>query len=73
MDLDYQSRGEVIGESEFIRKTHNSFAKQDPFIFDGSAHSEKDAAYHFVAFIFKNNSIIELDGTKQGPIYYKVD
>ncbi len=25
--LDYQSRGEIIGQSEFIRSSHNSFAK----------------------------------------------
>jgi ubiquitin carboxyl-terminal hydrolase L5 len=56
---------------ELIRKTHNSFAKQEPFIYDGVAKDDKDAVYHFVAFIFKNNSIIELDGTKPGPIFYK--
>lgn len=56
---------------DFIRNTHNSFSKQEPFIYDGHAKDDKDAVYHFVAFVFKNESIIELDGTKAGPIYYK--
>ncbi len=69
--LDYQTRGEIIGQSEFIRSSHNSFAKQEPFIYDGSSHGEKEAVYHFVAFIHKEGSIVELDGTKAGPIYYR--
>lgn len=73
LGLDYQTRGEIIGQSEFIRKSHNSFAKQEPFIYDGSNYSEKEAVYHFVAFIHKEGSIVELDGTKAGTIYYRVN
>jgi ubiquitin carboxyl-terminal hydrolase L5 len=51
--LDSESRGYAIGNSDSIRKVHNSFARADPFFIEESkaAHGDKDEAFHFVAYI----------------------
>lgn len=67
--LDAYSRGLILGESENIRKVHNSFARPEPFVQTGSRKAtEKDDVFHFVAYIHHNNRVYELDGLQEGPI-----
>lgn len=66
--LDPTSRGMAIGESPGVREIHNSFARQDPFQFVRSKDGEKEDAYHFVGFVFKDGKVLELDGLQEAPI-----
>ena len=69
LPLDSYSRGLAIGESEDIRKLHNSFAKPEPVLIQGSRKAEKDDdVFHFVAYMHKEGCLYELDGLKEGPI-----
>lgn len=36
MGLPFKDRGDAIGNSDQIRNTHNSFARNDPFIIEES-------------------------------------
>lgn len=74
MMLDPLSRGEAIGQSEHIKKVHNSFAKPDGFLYvrdpkDKRKGQQKDA-FHFVSYIRHKESgrVYELDGLREGPI-----
>jgi ubiquitin carboxyl-terminal hydrolase L5 len=65
-------KGEAISSSETIKKTHNSFARQDGFLADDEqtprrAH-EKQEAFHFVAYVPVGGILYELDGLQKGPI-----
>lgn len=53
LDLDSESRGMAIGSSDRIRITHNSFARNEPFMTEESKLSfgEKEDVYHFVAYL----------------------
>ena len=67
--LDAYSRGLILGESDKIRKVHNSFARPEPFVQTGSRKAtEKDDVFHFVAYIHHNSRVYELDGLQEGPI-----
>lgn len=68
MPLDPSDRGLAISNSEVIRKTHNSFAQQEPFEFSQSKRSKKSDVYHFVSYIHFKGKIYELDGLQSGPI-----
>lgn len=59
--LDSESRGMAIGESDKLRKVHNSFARADPFFIEESkaSHGEKEDAYHFVAYIPFQGKVFE--------------
>jgi ubiquitin carboxyl-terminal hydrolase L5 len=68
--LDYENKGYCIGDSEFIRSSHNSFAPKNAFELDSRPKSRysKEDAYHFIAYVPINGIVFELDGLKQGPI-----
>jgi ubiquitin carboxyl-terminal hydrolase L5 len=66
--LDPHTRGEMVGQSEDIRKVHNAFARPAAFSFEDRHAKGKEDVYHFVAFTHKNGAIWELDGLKDGPI-----
>ncbi len=53
MGLPFKDRGHVIGNSDQIRLTHNSFARNDPFVIEESeAPSGKgDDAFHFISYV----------------------
>jgi ubiquitin carboxyl-terminal hydrolase L5 len=53
VDLDSESRGYAIGNSDPIRQVHNSFARAEPLFIEESRNSrgKKEDAYHFVAYL----------------------
>ena len=67
-EMDPQTRGEMLGQSDVIRATHNAFARPSTFEFEERAAKEEDDVYHFTAFVHKNGAIYELDGLQPGPI-----
>jgi ubiquitin carboxyl-terminal hydrolase L5 len=72
--LDPYLRGDTIGQSEHIRKVHNSFAKPDGFLYvrdpNDKRKGKKEDAFHFVAYTQDKNSknVYEIDGLQEGPI-----
>lgn len=77
MALDPRDRGLVLGNSDVIRTSHNSFSRPEPFIYTGKKkakvlillwYKEGDAIYHFIAYIPFKNRVYELDGLQEGPI-----
>ena len=68
-DFPSDAKGETLSNSEDIRKTHNSFAKQTVFEIDHSMiRSQKEDPFHFVTYMPYNGKLIELDGLMPGPI-----
>jgi ubiquitin carboxyl-terminal hydrolase L5 len=53
VDLDAESRGYAIGNSDSLRLVHNSFARAEPLFMEESknARGKKEDAYHFVAYV----------------------
>lgn len=68
LQMDPAMRGELIGQSDLIRKVHNSFARSTAFSFMPTKAKDDDDVYHFVSFIYKCGAIWELDGLKPGPV-----
>jgi len=68
--LDSSSKGISIGNSEFLRVTHNSFSKPEPFVYISPSRTatEKDDVFHFISYIPHKGKVYELDGTHDGPI-----
>jgi ubiquitin carboxyl-terminal hydrolase L5 len=66
--LDPQMKGLALGNSEAIRKAHNSFRQQSSFEIVQDDDDKKGDAFHFVCYVCVNNKVYELDGLKQGPI-----
>ncbi|CAM9112407.1 unnamed protein product [Discosporangium mesarthrocarpum] len=62
-------QGLAISNDEKIRSTHNSFARQEPFLSDTRDDSAKEKeAFHFIAYLPHGGKVYELDGLKPGPI-----
>lgn len=71
--LDPATRGEVLGLSDEIRTSHNSFSRPNPFLSEEDHQprdEENDGLYHFVAYVPVNGQLWELDGLKQYPVNY---
>lgn len=69
MELTADLRGMSIGNSEFLRVTHNSFSKPEPFVFQQtSSKGGKDDVFHFISYIPHKGKVYELDGLQEGPI-----
>lgn len=63
-------KGEAIGSSEDIRKSHNAFSRKDAFLHESSLHlpTGDEDVFHFVAYIPSDGTVYELDGLQKGPI-----
>jgi len=68
-DMDPQTKGYAIGESEKIKTVHNSFARPEPFMISNDKKSKKEGeAFHFITYIPFKGKLYELDGLQEGPI-----
>jgi ubiquitin carboxyl-terminal hydrolase L5 len=66
--FDGHMKGLTLSNSEQIRTTHNSFARQTLFEFDSKKAEKDDDVFHFVSYIPIDGRIYELDGLQEGPI-----
>ncbi|KAI6191759.1 Ubiquitin carboxyl-terminal hydrolase [Aphelenchoides bicaudatus] len=67
-ELDPQSRGLCLSNSQEIRSVHNSFARPNFLEIDQSGKGAKEDAYHFVTYVPVNGHVYELDGLKEAPV-----
>ena len=71
MALGFADRGHAIGNSEQIRQTHNSFARNDPFIIEEEESPKGEGeAFHFISYVPVKGKLYELDGLQKGPICF---
>ena len=72
-ELPSDMRGLCLSNSLEIRQIHNEFGNLNEILAFGDDEDEKDDGkkskdpFHFVAFIYKNGTIYELDGLKESP------
>jgi len=67
-DFDPTMKGLAMSNSEELRTTHNSFARQSVFEFDAKFAKEDDDVFHFVAYVPISGRLYELDGLRDGPL-----
>lgn len=71
IDLPADVRGLALGESDTIRRCHNSFRRPESFVFeeskDKSSSGDDDDVFHFVSYVHVANAVWELDGLREEP------
>lgn len=67
IDLDPNTRGHCLSNSEEIRTVHNSFSRQTLFELDIKGGESEDN-YHFVTYVPIGNKVYELDGLRELPL-----
>lgn len=67
-DMTPELKGLAIGENAQIRNVHNSFRTQEPFESDERIATSKDDVFHFISYLPVNNSLVEIDGLREGPV-----
>jgi ubiquitin carboxyl-terminal hydrolase L5 len=67
--LDSAMKGEVLNNSEVIRKAHNSFRHQSSFEIVKDDDEKGGDAFHFVGYVCVDKKVYELDGLQKGPIF----
>ena len=59
-EIDSESKGIAIGNSDVLREAHNSFARPEPFLQEDSKSSSEGAeAYHFIAYVPCHGGVYE--------------
>lgn len=59
-EIDCESKGIAIGQSDVLREAHNSFARPEPFLHEESKDSTGGAeAYHFIAYVPCHGGVYE--------------
>ncbi|XP_074598329.1 ubiquitin carboxy-terminal hydrolase L5 [Brevipalpus obovatus] len=66
--FDPAMKGLALSNSVEIREVHNSFARQQMFVFESKTPNKEEDVFHFVAYIPFEGRLYELDGLKDGPI-----
>lgn len=66
--FDPAMKGLALSNCEKIRDVHNSFAKQQMFVFESKQGGKDEDVFHFIAYIPFEGRLYELDGLKDGPI-----
>uniref|UniRef100_T1JFA8 Ubiquitin carboxyl-terminal hydrolase n=1 Tax=Strigamia maritima TaxID=126957 RepID=T1JFA8_STRMM len=66
--FDATMKGLSLSNSDIIRQVHNSFSRQQLFVFDSNTATKDDDVFHFVAYMPIDGRLYELDGLKEGPV-----
>lgn len=57
-----------LEQNNGFREIHTSFAAQGQSATITAAKDQDKVKHHYVAFVVKHGKLVELDGTKQGPV-----
>uniref|UniRef100_A0A1I7TNT2 Ubiquitin carboxyl-terminal hydrolase n=1 Tax=Caenorhabditis tropicalis TaxID=1561998 RepID=A0A1I7TNT2_9PELO len=66
-DMEPETRGMCLSNSEEIRTVHNSFSRQTLFEIDVKGGAPEDN-YHFVTYVPIGGKVFELDGLREHPL-----